>query len=185
MNYSAAKKKLETLLAGMKRDWQNYAADPDASKRAIHKKADVINTIIQYLNAADRHIALLEGRNIEDQASTYIRDEALETAVLDYFALNIPNTYPLDRISDFCKALHKTGQLDWFKTQFKFYVAFKNITGFKHGFYSFLGTEEKQFADGKWNAFNWEQQLFDHKKKNLNGKNHQRGDTPKTGYGSI
>jgi len=166
MDYHSAKKKLEYLVAGMKRDLQKYAQDKDASPGAILKKTQVINTMINFYNAAEEKISVLEGTGFGDpKASTYIRDDAFEKAVLSYFGLDVRQKNQADRISQCCACLHNNGQLDWFKIQFKNYCEFKNITGFKHGFYSFLGTQDQHFANGNWNAENWERKLIEEKSK--------------------
>lgn len=63
--------------------------------------------------------------------------------------------------NQFATLLDTNNRLDDFLSQFDAYVAYKEKTGEKrHRFASFLGTPEKHYMDGGWNAANWIDELL-------------------------
>ena len=160
MEYPLAKKKLETLIAGMKRDLVKYAKSPDASEGALFKRKEIINTIIIYYNAAEEMIG-----QPSPMGDAMAVDQAFERAVLAFFDIDQEKQkHQVQRFRECCTVLHNASQLEWFKTQFFIYKEFKELAGFRHGFYSYLGTPGERFNDGHWTEA-WDKKLAEAKGK--------------------
>jgi len=57
---------------------------------------------------------------------------------------------------EFVECLTNRNQISHFEKQFQFYKQVKTESGFKHNFKNFIGSAEKFYEDGAWNAENWE-----------------------------
>ncbi|UCS94845.1 hypothetical protein KZP23_07500 [Echinicola marina] len=81
----------------------------------------------------------------------------------EYFGIseiNQPNHYMA--IGRFVNTMSKKGKLRYVHDQYYFYKRLKEKNpSFKHSWKNFIGSPEKQYEDGAWNAENWQQKYKD------------------------
>jgi hypothetical protein len=94
-----------------------------------------------------------------EEKNTHIRGVVLK--ILTYFNFNEMNNH--DKLRDanyFVNILDNNGKVDYFLKQFEAYKQYKEVTAEKkHSFHNFLGSIEKKYEDGGWNARNWVEEL--------------------------
>ena len=59
----------------------------------------------------------------------------------------------------FVKCLMKRNLITHFEKQFDFYKRAKTESGYKHSFKNFIGSADRFYEDGAWNAENWETRI--------------------------
>lgn len=121
-------------------------------------KANAVNGI-EYVNGDE---SVIENEDNEADNKKYSREEILENSILDYFKFTAQiNPDKASLVFQFCTALFNAGKIDRFRNQFKNYCEYKDLTGYKHKFHNFLGTQSELFVDGAWDEENWAEKLKD------------------------
>lgn len=118
----------------------------------------------------------------------HTRDMDLETKAAQFFHYNeIADKDKVILFGQFLTSLNNRGELEKFRQQFPAYIQYKEATGYKHNFNTFLGEQSQLFKNGAWNKENWQEKLKEKlaQSHNKNGKTHIRGYTPENGYGQI
>ncbi|MES2733587.1 MAG: hypothetical protein V4714_17715 [Bacteroidota bacterium] len=91
----------------------------------------------------------------------------LQKKVCDYFGFSEGNNFQQWKAAySMIECLAKNQKLDFFEERFMTYQAYKLMANEKkHGFVAFVGTAEKYYLDGGWNAENWGLKLSEIKPK--------------------
>jgi hypothetical protein len=112
-----------------------------------------------------------EGEGIGEVLPPFFEDKILSKKIMDYFDFTeTANFDKLREVSGFLKCLFLNDKIKYFESQFSAYAEYKKINNsWKHSFKKFLGSHEKLFDDGAWNAENWIKKLEEEKSKG-NGK---------------
>jgi hypothetical protein len=98
-------------------------------------------------------------------------DNGLSKKVMDFFEFTeIANFDKLREVGNFLKCLFLNEKIKYFEDQFAAYTEYKSINNsYVHSFKKFLGSHDKLFEDGAWNAENWIKKL-EVEKLNSNGR---------------
>lgn len=121
-----------------------------------------------------------EGNSLTPQTN----NSDLENSILKFFGFNeISNYDKLRQASEFCYCLKKNNRLEYFQQQFEAYKKYKKTNAeWSHSFKNFLGSHEKLFEDGAWNAENWNHKLSEHQKANQNGKSNTKNSNSNSNF---
>ncbi|MFV0522522.1 MAG: DUF4373 domain-containing protein [Mangrovibacterium sp.] len=79
--------------------------------------------------------------------------------MMQFFGYNEQQNFSIMReFVTMLNCLQTQNRLDYFHSQFQSYIAYKKASGERvHSWRRFIGTPAKNYADGGWNASNWQQ----------------------------
>ncbi len=103
---------------------------------------------------------LMEDVN-ENEDVIEIKDEKIKIgAICEFFGFSeLLHAQNYFETSHFVECLTNRKLITHFYNQFKYYKLVKTESGFKHNFKNFIGSAEKFYEDGAWNAENWEMKV--------------------------
>lgn len=112
--------------------------------------------------------------NFEETITEYhYNNPQLEKDILSYWGFNqIAHKQFHTLVVHFLTVLNNNDRIDEFVHQFSCYKEYKDISHTdKHRFENFIGHQDKQFKDAKWQDANWEHELDAEKKKSTKKTN--------------